>query len=553
MKTPSFPMLNKLSNYLFAPKYATVKRKALRGTELVFIEFIIKAASSSNFRKDLYWQIENFKNKSENDKVKSFPGFYLFVERYIFNYVETSQQAFREAMYNQFSYAIDQSAALKVIFLPAEKQIIAMYRRFLHSAVKATPSLIRSFTNASYELHQFLKGDIKVVTFSDLRKLDQKEQLIQLSHDFFSELCEHLNERLALRIFNDAYERQALRYQNLNSFSEILKMFPARALDEAKYNLLSIQQMKSLLTQKVSELETLSTELHEKNTQLANQFDELSAQSEQLNLQNQKLTDAQELIEMMNGELHSYSRHLAEKVDERTKELAHSNKLLIHHNENLEQYTYTISHQLKAPIVRLIGLTNLLKLVPPAEAPVIAESVQKSAKELDGIFKDLVHSLNLKKDAAEVKKEKIKLEDVITEAWSQLKAKTNFESATFSYSTIDSPFINSDRNHLREALTYLLDNALKFSNGSSAKISVDVQRENEKVEIIVKDSGAGFNPLEVQSKLFTPFQRFNQTHTGRGMGLYLTKQHVSILGGDINIESMPNKGTKVKIQLPLQA
>jgi signal transduction histidine kinase len=550
----SFSVLEKWSNYIFNPRYKTTKRKALRNAELVFIEFIITAASNSNFRQDLYWQIQNFKNKSEKDKVKFFPGFYLFVERYIFNSVETSQQTFREAIYNQFALAIDQSPALKVIFLPGEKQVIAIYRRFLLSALKASPSLVRSFTNAAFELYQFLKGKSNMVTFSDLRKLDQKQQLIQLAHDFFNELCEHSSERIALKIFNEAYDRQALRYQNLNSFSEILKLFPPRALDEAKYNLLSYQQIKSLLTQKVNELEFLSEELQEKNKQLENQFDELSAQSEQLNLQNQQLSEAQELIEMMNGELQSYSKHLTEKVNERTRELAHSNKLLIHHNENLEQYTFTISHQLKAPIVRLIGLTNLLKLVPPAEAPVIAESVHKSAKELDGIFKDLVHSLNLKKDAGEAKKEKVKLQDLVNEVWTGQKGKPNFSSAIFTYNLNENETITTDPKHLIEAFTYLLDNALKFSQTDVAtNVSIDIQQKNDKIEIAVKDSGIGFNVSEVESKLFTPFQRFNQTHNGRGMGLYLTKQHISILGGEINIHSSQGLGTEVRIQLPLEA
>jgi signal transduction histidine kinase len=551
VKTPSFSLFGKGGNYFFSRKRKSAKKKALRNAELAFIDFIIKAASNSTFREDLYWQIQNFKNKSENDKVKVFPGFYLFIERYIFNSVETSQQTFREAIYNQFALAIDQRPALKVIFLPGEKQVIAMYKRFLSSAVKASPSLVRSFTNATYELQQFLKGNSTILSFSDIRKLDQKEQLIRISHDLFHELCEHLSERMALKIFNEAYDHQALRYQNLSSFPEILKLFPPRALDEAKYNLLSIQQMKVLLTQKVNELETLSTELRDKNTQLENQFDELSAQSEQLNSQNQQLTDAQELIELMNGELYSYNKHLADKVNERTKELAHSNKLLINHNENLEQYTFTISHQLKAPIVRLIGLTNLLKLVPPAEAPVIAESVHNSAKELDGIFKDLVHSLNLKKDAAEIKKEKVKVEELIDEVWNQQKGKANFSLAKFTCTINDTPTLTTDRKHLSDALTYLLDNALKFSHADvPANIAVNVREENEKIEISVKDSGTGFNISEIESKLFKPFQRFNQTYTGRGMGLYLTKQHVSILGGDINIASVPNLGTEVRIQLP---
>jgi signal transduction histidine kinase len=548
----SFNWIRKLANTFLWKRFATSRKKAVKNAQLSFIEFVMNAAINSAFHEDLYWQIENFKNKSDVEKIKMFPGFYLFVERYVFNSVESSQYSFREALYQRFSLAIDSNKSLKIIFLPSDKQVIALSRKFLFSLAHRTQKVVGAKTRLPWQLMNFLNATEKSETFSSEKMTKVSQSLVRISHDYFNELSKQSGERTALKIYNEAYERQLLRYQNLDTFPEMLKLFPARALDEGKYNLLSLQQMKHLLNEKVESLEILSTELQEKNSLLGNQNDELSAQAEQLNQQNQQLMEAQTLIELMNTEINSYSRKLEEKVEERTKELAHSNRLLTHYNANLEQYTFAISHQLKAPVARLMGLTNLLRIVPDSEKGVIGESAHLAAKELEGIFKDLVHSLNLKHDAAALRRESVDIEELLHESWARLMHEHGLPSVKFQCSSIDSPPVVTDRKYLSEAIANILDNTIKFRNTDEVP-SVDaiVSMEEGKVLISISDSGVGFEAEEVKSKLFTPFGRFNQTYSGRGMGLYLTRQHINILGGEINLTSAPGNGTQVRIELPL--
>jgi signal transduction histidine kinase len=536
----------------FAHRHRFIKsrRKATRSVEAAFIDFIINTAANSNFGNELRWQIENFKSKNRRQQSKLFPGFYLYVERYIFNSLETSKYAFREVLYQQFQMAIDQNLALKIIFLEPEKQTLAIYRRFLYSVARKSQRY-QKLSEVGHDLQLWLDGKNSFTSFSKFTRKEGAELLVHISHDFFAALCSQGSDRLALKVFNDAYEKQSLRYQNLESFHEVLKLFPGHALDETKYNLLSIQEMKILLAEKVEKLETLSAELHEKNNLLEQSYDEVLTQSEQLNLQNHQLEEAQQLIHMMNDELTSYSLNLEIKVQERTRELAHKNELLTHYNNNLEQYTFAISHQLKAPITRILGLTNLLKLVPAHEQAVIAGSVQKSAKELDGIFKDLVHSLNFKKEVAELKTERVGVSELLMDTWKKV-AKNHEKELAIEWKIMDDASVETDPNHLSNALTHIFDNAVKFHKpGDAPRITAEVKMTEGQLEISIHDEGIGFDWHEMKSKLFTPFQRFNQTHTGRGMGLYFTKQHLSLLGGDIKIASEVNNGTKVKIELPV--
>lgn len=533
--------------------YASARKVVIKKAELEFIDFVISAASNSAFREDLYWQIENFRNKSNSDKMRTFPGFYLFVERYIFNSVESNQHHFREAIYSRFADVINRNSALKLIFLPPAKQVVALYRRFLFSVASRTQRHMRSGSLTAQQLVDTLNNVRKMMATECNHGINEAEYLIKLSHSYFSTLTNEVGERIALKIYNDAYDRQLLRYQNLSTFPEVVRLFTTRGLDDTKYNLMSIQQMKTLLADKVEKLELLSEELGQKNKQLENQYEELTSQSEQLNMQNERLMEAQTLIEMMNDELGLYNRRLEEKVEERTRELAHSNKLLNEYNDNLEQYTFAISHQLKAPIARLLGLTNLLRILPEEEKPVIIDTLYKSGKELDGIFKDLVHSLNLKHEVASRNCEKVDIVSLIHAAWSQTMINHKFPEAWLRFPT-DSPcVIETDRAHLHDALIQVYDNALKFRKPDQAvEVETMIEMKDGRVTLKIADKGIGFDSDMVHKRMFTPFARFNDSFPGRGMGLYLTRQHVSIVGGEIRMNSKLDVGTEVEIVLPVK-
>lgn len=306
----------------------------------------------------------------------------------------------------------------------------------------------------------------------------------------------------------------------------------------------SFRQLKNLLDDKVKKLEMLSAELRQKNIQLKMQYDELCAQSDRIDLQNQ-------LIELMNAELNSHSKKLEEKVDERTKELAHSNKLLKHYNENLEQYTFAISHQLKAPIARLLGLTQLIPMVSESERISINENLHNEAKELNTIFKQLVQALNLKHDTSTIKVESTNIELLLQETWEKLSRQSD-AAAMLECKVMGDALLDTDKTHLTEAVAHIFANALKFHKPHcSARVKAEIIRGKKWMKIRIKDNGIGFDTEDVSQKLFTPFSKFNVTHSGRGMGLYLMKQHVSILGGDVWVASRLNKGTETIIELPL--
>jgi signal transduction histidine kinase len=119
------------------------------------------------------------------------------------------------------------------------------------------------------------------------------------------------------------------------------------------------------------------------------------------------------------------------------------------------------------------------------------------------------------------------------------------------------PFkVNCDRDKIHEVILNLLGNAVKFTP-VGGKISLSYSKEGETVQINVKDNGPGISE-EDKSKLFQKFSRLEHSYmkmaetTGTGLGLYISKQIVSLHGGRIWVDSKVGEGSTFSFTIPLQ-
>ena len=115
------------------------------------------------------------------------------------------------------------------------------------------------------------------------------------------------------------------------------------------------------------------------------------------------------------------------------------------------------------------------------------------------------------------------------------------------------PKVNADRVKLTIILQNLINNALKFTDKGDVSVTARVVGLNQRVEIEVKDTGIGI-PQEAQALIFEKFQQADpsstRTHGGIGLGLYIVKVFTDLLGGRINLESEPEKGSTFTLSLP---
>ena len=231
------------------------------------------------------------------------------------------------------------------------------------------------------------------------------------------------------------------------------------------------------------------------------------------------------------------------EVDRQTQDLKKTNLELIEYNNRLEQFAYIISHNLRAPMARLVGLSHVLDHARSGdESQKIIRLMIKSTGELEQVIKDLGVILGVQKTGslpiAEVdlrlsfNKVVEMLEPEIKETGASLQQ--NFEVDKF-YSL--PPYIDS-------ILYNLISNALKYRHPDRVPVvSLNSRLDNDTITIEVRDNGLGIDLDKNKENLFNLYKRFHFHVEGKGLGLYLVKTQVMALGGRIDVDSKLYEGT----------
>jgi len=279
------------------------------------------------------------------------------------------------------------------------------------------------------------------------------------------------------------------------------------------------------------------------NETLVQSQKELAHQRDKVSEQNVKIEEARKIIEAQHQILLDKNEGLESEIKKRTKEL-------VEYNQQLEQFAFMSSHNLRAPIARILGLGNLLEITTHKEDEnKIKTNLISSARELDRIVKDLNTILDLRKNSIssvqdiDLEKEfhliKLNLEREITETNTAITI--NFTAA---------PTIRTVRPYLDSILLNLIGNAIKYRHPNRIpEIEVRSEMRDNLFYMIVKDNGIGLDLNQHGHKVFTIYSRFHNHVEGKGLGLYLVKTQCEALGGKVEIESSLEKGTTFTISL----
>ncbi|MCW5910785.1 MAG: hypothetical protein KIT62_06915 [Cyclobacteriaceae bacterium] len=324
----------------------------------------------------------------------------------------------------------------------------------------------------------------------------------------------------------------------------VLKIITGRAEVQVKKSIQELNSSNRLLLAKNEELMSL-------NESMAQQSEELIRQKKEIQESRELIAEANLLISQQQEKLVESNKELAKLVEQKTDALTWTNEELIRHNNELRQFSYTVSHNLRAPVARLLGLTDLFKRSQQDhDKNEIALMIQRSGRELDEVLKDLNQIIDLRNDLYRVR-EKIQfqeewqktlfvLQDQIRPGY---KIQTNFEQA---------PVIYSIRAMIQSILYNLVSNAIKYRNPERELcIEISTTRQSDHaVQLSVSDNGLGINLGTQKDNVFKLYRRFHSHVDGKGLGLYLVKTQVDTLGGSISIESEINRGTTFIVTLP---
>lgn len=216
-------------------------------------------------------------------------------------------------------------------------------------------------------------------------------------------------------------------------------------------------------------------------------------------------------------------------------------------NEELERYAYTVSHDLKSPVVTVKGFAALLKEeLKDLNNKKVKNDLDRIINASDRMSKMLGELLEISR-AGKItgKKEKVPLKNIIDEVL-EIMAIPIMNSNAKIIVHENLPIINTDKNRIKDVIQNLIENSLKFSKKNTQTIiEIGIKKQDNKRVICVKDNGIGIEP-EFQERVFGLFSKLNPAINGSGIGLPLVKKIIESLNGRIWIESEgKNKGTTI--------
>jgi len=223
-------------------------------------------------------------------------------------------------------------------------------------------------------------------------------------------------------------------------------------------------------------------------------------------------------------------------------------------NDELERFTYTVSHDLKSPLITIKGFAGLLEedvlMSDPARLRTDARRVINAAEKMQDLLSDLLELARI----GRVKSPSVRIPfgQIAGEAVELLESSLKERGARVEIDP-DLPEVNADHTRIREVLVNLIENAIKYSGDrTDLIIRIGVDRSGEIPVFFVQDNGIGIDPRYLE-RVFNLFEKLDPAIPGTGIGLPIVKRIIEMHGGKIWVESKGvGKGTTVMFTLPLK-
>ncbi len=222
-------------------------------------------------------------------------------------------------------------------------------------------------------------------------------------------------------------------------------------------------------------------------------------------------------------------------------------------NKELEAFSYSVSHDLRAPLRHVSGFIQLLASEAQAasDEKIIryAGIISAAADKMGRLIDDLLSFSRAGRETMQVGS--VSLDELVAACRADLEPE--MKGRAIEWEVGELPQVKADQRLLRQVFANLLDNAVKYTRQRQvAKISVSARREKNEVVVCVRDNGAGFD-MKYADKLFGVFQRLHGEDEFEGTGIGLANVHRIIArhGGRVWAESQVDKGAAFYFSLPL--
>ena len=295
------------------------------------------------------------------------------------------------------------------------------------------------------------------------------------------------------------------------------------------------------------EKEKRAAELIIANKELVFQNAEREKKDEELVVANKELVFQNQEKEKRAAELIIANQELLFQNEQKEKMTAD----LIQRNKDLEQFAYIISHNLRAPVANIIGLSYRLQQtgLPDELRSQIGAGLSTSVSKLDEVIRDLNEILKIRQMVNE-SKQLIKLETFISDIHLSIEKMIEHEKAQILWNFSEAEEIVTIKGYLHSIFFNLISNSLKYRKPNETPvIKITSRKMNGKIVLLFQDNGIGIDLSTAGEHVFGLYKRFHTDRAeGKGMGLYMVKTQVESMGGKISISSKVNVGTEFQIE-----
>lgn len=250
--------------------------------------------------------------------------------------------------------------------------------------------------------------------------------------------------------------------------------------------------------------------------------------------------DEYELHNTINNayEMYQARKNLKEKISELEKI-----------NDELNRFIYSTSHDLRSPLMSVLGIINLARLDNSVKDPNgYVDMIESCILKLDGFIQKIIEYY--RNSRLDVEYEKIYFDSLLQECIANFKPQN---TAIEFQLNIDQPVdFKGDTFRISVILNNLISNAVKYQKPDEAnpKVNLTVKVEPHKATIWIEDNGIGILSEHLSNIFKMFFRSKNNNKPGSGIGLYIVKEALNKIGGTINVESKYGEGTQFEITIP---
>lgn len=259
-----------------------------------------------------------------------------------------------------------------------------------------------------------------------------------------------------------------------------------------------------------------------------------------------QLEEARNIIQQQNEQLQTKNEYLESEISKRTGQL-------VNYNQQLEQFAFMASHNLRAPIARLMGLGNIFsKSHGAADEEFIRTRMLEATHELDNVVRDMNTILDVQKNRA-ASLTAIVVRTEIEHVVSTLKREIEAAAADIRIEAEANLTLTCIKPYFQNIVYNLVSNALKYRKPDVPPVvTIRASATDNVVLISISDNGLGIDLDQSGDKMFSLYSRFHEGFDGKGIGLYMVKIQSEAMGGSVEVTSKPGQGSVFNVRISRQ-